>query len=150
MSFGNNLKYYRNLRGLSQPELGEKLSSKVSAKTISSWEVGRTEPTLDVVNELSQILNVSLNDLINNIDSSDTNSNFYNHNIALTPKDERDIAKTLEKTLEQLESEQGALMFDGRPLDDETKELLRISLENTARMAKKIAKEKFTPKKYRK
>lgn len=147
MSFGNNLKYYRNLRGMSQPELGEKLSKKVSAKTISSWEVDRTEPTLDVVNELSQILGVSLGELINNTGST---NNFQDDKPKLTPRDERDIAKTIKKTLEQLEYEQEALMFDGAPIDDETKELLKISLENTARMAKKIAKEKYTPKKYRK
>lgn len=40
-------------------------------------------------------------------------------------------------------------MFDGEPMNDETKELLRASLENSVRMAKITAKKKFTPKKYR-
>jgi hypothetical protein len=35
-------------------------------------------------------------------------------------------------------------------LDNESKELLRISLENSMRLAKQMAKKKFTPKKYRK
>lgn len=43
-----------------------------------------------------------------------------------------------------------ALMFNGEPLDDESKELLKQSLENSLRMAKVIAKRKYTPKKYRK
>ena len=45
---------------------------------------------------------------------------------------------------------QDALMFDGEPLDEESKELLKASLENSMRMAKALAKQKFTPKKYRK
>ena len=40
-------------------------------------------------------------------------------------------------------------MFRGEPLDDKTRELLRISLENSLRIAKLDAK-KYTPKKYRK
>jgi hypothetical protein len=41
-------------------------------------------------------------------------------------------------------------MFDGEPLDDETKELLAISLRNSMETSKIWAKKKFTPKKYRK
>jgi len=48
----------------------------------------------------------------------------------LTAKDERDVGRMLEKALKQLEDEQSALMFDGEPIDEETKEALRISLEN--------------------
>ena len=68
----------------------------------------------------------------------------------LNKKDEKDIAKRLEQTLSQLESEQDGLMFSGEPLDDETRELLKASLENSITIAKINAKQKFTPKKYRK
>lgn len=66
----------------------------------------------------------------------------------LTPKDERDIARDLERMLSNLESNE-ALAFDGEPLDDETKELMRISLENSMRIAKQLAKKKFTPDRYK-
>jgi len=66
----------------------------------------------------------------------------------LSPKEERDIARDLEKILGSLESNE-ALAFDGEPLDDETKELMRISLENSMRLAKQLAKKKFTPNKYK-
>ena len=49
-----------------------------------------------------------------------------------------------------LESQQEALMFSGEPLDDHTRELLKASLENSIRIAKINAKEKYTPKKYKK
>lgn len=41
--------------------------------------------------------------------------------------------------------------YDGdEPMSDEDKELLRISLENTMRLAKQMAKQKFTPNKFKK
>lgn len=70
-----------------------------------------------------------------------------NNAIGLSTRDEKDISRRLEQTLEELESQQGGLMFDGQPLDDETKELLKASLEHSIRVAKINAK-KYTPKKY--
>ncbi|WP_144483328.1 helix-turn-helix domain-containing protein [Bacillus pumilus] len=69
----------------------------------------------------------------------------------LSEKDERDIQKELQKIINGLEGNSYAA-FDGQTLDDmdeEDKELLIASLENTLRIAKKIAKQKYTPKKYR-
>lgn len=69
----------------------------------------------------------------------------------LTEIDERDIQKELQKIINGLEGNSYAA-FDGQTLDDmdeEDKELLIASLENTLRIAKKIAKQKYTPKKYR-
>ena len=68
----------------------------------------------------------------------------------LTPRDERDISRKLQQTLCQLESGQEGLMFDGEPMDDETRELLYISLKNSLELSKRMAKQKYTPKKYRK
>lgn len=66
----------------------------------------------------------------------------------LTARNEKDIEKALQGTLEQLDSQDG-LMFDGAAMDPETRELLRLSLENTIRTAKITAKKKFTPKSIR-
>jgi len=67
----------------------------------------------------------------------------------LSEKDNKDISKDLNAALDRLENSQEGLMFDGEPIDDETRELLRISLENSMRLAKQIAK-KYTPNKYKK
>ncbi|QWS49872.1 helix-turn-helix domain-containing protein [Bacillus sp. JNUCC-24] len=72
-------------------------------------------------------------------------------NFDLTEKDEKDIQKELQKIINGLEGNSYAA-FDGQTIDDmeeEDKELLIASLENTLRIAKKIAKQKYTPKKYR-
>ncbi|MDH6598421.1 helix-turn-helix transcriptional regulator [Bacillus pumilus] len=71
--------------------------------------------------------------------------------IELTEKDEKDIQKELQNIINGLEGNSYAA-FDGQILDDmeeEDKELLIASLENTLRIAKKIAKQKYTPNKYR-
>lgn len=66
----------------------------------------------------------------------------------LSARNERDIERDLKETLGKLDSQDG-LMFDGEALDDDTRELLRISLENAIRTAKIASKKKFTPKKYK-
>jgi len=70
----------------------------------------------------------------------------------LTKKDERDIAKDLEKIINNLNANDGYSQFDGQVIEDmseEDRELLIASLENSMRLAKRLAKQKFTPKKHR-
>ena len=136
MSIGDNIKRLREARNLKQSDLAEMIG--VSDKTISSWEINRTEPKMGMVEKISIALNCKKTDIIGFSEP------------LLTQKDEKDIAKRLEATLSDLENQQDALMFSGEPLDDETKELLKVSLENSIRIAKINAKKKFTPKKYRK
>lgn len=114
----------------------------ITKSTFSDWKNGRSSPKQDKLQKIADFFGVS-------IDYLRTGSNPEKNETVLTKKDERDIAKDLENALSKL-SDDSALMFDGEPLDDETRELLRVSLENQFRMAKIIAKEKYTPKKYRK
>ena len=69
--------------------------------------------------------------------------------VPLTPRDERQIAADLEKMLADLDSKNAMAAMGGTVEDDEDRELLKASLQATMRLAKKIAKEKYTPKKYR-
>ena len=68
----------------------------------------------------------------------------------LNEKDEKDIQKKLEEIIEDM-SNADALAFSkgSEPMSEETKQLLLISLENSLRLGKEMAKKKFTPKKYR-
>lgn len=61
--------------------------------------------------------------------------------VELTAKDERDVQKSLNKVRKQLD--------DDPTLSDNDREVLLASIENSIRMAKRLAKKKFTPKKYR-
>lgn len=70
----------------------------------------------------------------------------------LSKKDERDIQKELQKMIEGLEGNNGYAAFDGRSIDEldpDDKEALISSLENSLKITKLIAKQKFTPKKFR-
>lgn len=69
--------------------------------------------------------------------------------VPLTPRDERQIAADLEKMLADLDNKNSMAAMGGTVEDDEDRELLKASLQATMRLAKKIAKEKYTPKKYR-
>lgn len=67
----------------------------------------------------------------------------------LTAKDRRDIARDLEKLMNELE-ESGDLMFDGDPMSEEAMDSIRNAMAMALEYAKKVNKEKYTPKKYRK
>ena len=70
---------------------------------------------------------------------------------SLTPKDEKDIQKRLSDILNDMDSQDAIAMYNGgEPMDLETREYMKASLENALRFAKLKAKEKFTPKKHRK
>lgn len=97
-------------------------------------------PSVEKLQIIADYFHVSVDYLIGN-EPKDTP--------VLTEKDERDISKRLDRTLADLENAQGGLMFDGEPLDDLTKELLIASLKKDLEISKKIAKQKYTPKKYR-
>ena len=128
---------------ITQKELA--IAVGVSQSTIGMIEGNKQGASNDTLLKLAKALNTTIDNLLSN-DSVDSE---IKKNIELSKKAERDIAKDLEKTLNELENSQDALMFSGEPLDDETRELLKISLENSMRLAKQIAKKKYTPKKYR-
>ena len=67
-SYGQKIAYYRRLSGLTQKELGAKIG--IGSKGISSWEVGRTEPSMEMVTKLTQVLNCSVSDLMDSPISS--------------------------------------------------------------------------------
>lgn len=114
----------------------------ITQATLSRWKTGKVNPSIETLQILADYFGVTLDYLTGNEPQQQEMP-------ALTKKDERDIAKKLNETLDLLENAQDGLMFDGEPLDDETKELLRMSLKNQYEMTKKLAKQKFTPKKYR-
>ena len=121
----------------------------VSTATLTSWKQGKYVPKPEKLQKIADYFGVTLDYLYGKPDSKTTSTQEENATL-LSQKDERDIAKRLEATLADLENSQEALMFSGDPLDDQTRELLKASLENSIRIAKINAKQKFTPKKYKK
>lgn len=97
---------------------------------------------------IANILGVTMSELLKDNDGEGLKEKLPQS--SLLPKEERDIARDLEKMLSNLENQEAMSFYDGEPLDEESKELLRISLENSMRLAKQMAKKKFTPNKYKK
>lgn len=148
--FGDRLKQLRKQKKLRQEDIANKLG--IARTTYAMYEQNSREPDFETLQKLADLFGVSTDYLLGRINDPappDHNPGVSNALPPLTPKDERDIGRDLERILNNLESEE-ALAFQGEPLDEETKELLRISLESSMRLAKQIAKQKFTPKKHRK
>ncbi len=61
-NIGKNITKLRKLQGLTQDELAEKLF--VTRQTVSGWENGRTQPSLDILGELADVLKCSPLDII--------------------------------------------------------------------------------------
>ncbi len=114
----------------------------ITTATLTNWKKGKYTPKQDKLQKIADFFGVSLEYLMTGKESTNKEKT-----PKLTSRDERDISRRLEQTLEELENQQDGLMFDGQPLDDETKELLKASLEHSIRVAKINAK-KYTPKKY--
>jgi len=59
---GNDIRKYRELNGLTQKQLAEKLN--ISSARLSNWEIGINRPDVDMLAKLCEILNVSANTLL--------------------------------------------------------------------------------------
>lgn len=146
MSFPQRLRMLRKSKGLTQEELGRKVN--VTKVSISGYESGNRTPDMDTLKALADALDVSVDYLLGRDKAQYTNTTLPE----LTEKDERDIQKELENLIAGLKSKNGFAAFGGQDiseLDEEDRELLIASLENSLRIAKRIAKQKFTPKKYK-
>ena len=64
MEFENRLYELRKQKGLSQEELASRLD--VTRQTVSKWELGETAPDIKQAQILSQIFNISLDELTGN------------------------------------------------------------------------------------
>lgn len=140
---GARLKKLRTSKKLTQKQLAEKIN--VTNVSISGYESGNRFPDTDTLKKIADYFEVSTDYLLGRSDSPQTGTALPE----LTSKDEQDIARKLESILGDLDSE-SSLAFDGEPLDDVTRELVREQIESNLRLAKQLAKQKFTPKKYKK
>jgi len=94
---------------------------KISRASLSDLKVGRKKNlSTKNLSKIADYLNVPIEFLLN-MEQKETP--------VLTRRDERDIAKRLDMILGDLGDAEASLMFDGEPIDDETRELLRISLK---------------------
>lgn len=122
-------------KGMTQLDLSN--GTNITPATISRYITGKRKPSSENAKIIANFLGVSTDYLLGNEASN-----------GLTEKDEKDIAKTMQKLKEQLANDKG-LMFDGDVLDEETAKLLLNAIEQQEKLVKTINK-KYTPNKYKK
>lgn len=139
MTFQSRLRNLRRAKKLTQQEIADKLGITRQAYGYYENENSKREPDIETIQKLAEIFDVSTDYLLGRSDSKNLPE--------LTPKDERDIAKRMEKLKQDLAAD-GGLSFYGEPLSEEAKESLLEAMEYAVRTAQRINK-KYIPKKYR-
>lgn len=138
--FGKRLRKLRYEQGLKQKDLAEKLG--VSTSTIGMYEREHRQPDADTIIKIAEFFHVSTDYLLGNSDKRDHSE--------LTIKDQRDISKTLDVLMEQIENnENGPLNYNGEEVYPEDMELLKDAIGIALKRIKKKNKEKYTPNKYK-
>jgi len=141
MKIHEKIKERRELLGLSQDELASLVGYK-SRSTINKIEKGINDFPHSKINAFANALKTTPTQLMGVDKWKPT----------LTNKDKKNIVNFVDKVMSG-QSDDAYASYDGGELDnfdDETKELLRLAIEEGARWMSLNNKEKFTPQKYRK
>lgn len=112
----------------------------LNRSSVAKWKNGSI-PNGSTLNRLADYFGVSVDYLLGNEKELAPKDE-------LTEKDRRDIARDLEALMADLENS-GDLMFDGDPASPEAVDSIRNAMAMALEYAKKVNKEKYTPKKYR-
>lgn len=88
MNIAENIKRLRKLNNMEQRDLADKLN--ISNKTVSSWEKGRTEPKMGMIEEMCKIFGCEKSELIDGkASTSDDTIMKYAKILADLPQDKR-------------------------------------------------------------
>ena len=127
-----DLKAKRLSLNLTLEEVGKFVG--VGKSTVRKWENGLINNMgSDKIQKYAQILQISPLDIIN--------KNVYS-------KEDKDLQKDIQKLIDELDN--GMYSKETAEYPEETRELIIFSLETAAKLARKAAKDKFTPNKYKK
>lgn len=119
-TFSKNLNKYMQLHKKSRSQIAKDLN--ISYSTFSDWASGKKYPRIDKIELLADYFGITKSKLIEKENKEDTYS--------------MDIATEMGRILNELNNTQHEMTVDGTPLDDDTRDLLISSLENSLRVAK--------------
>ena len=138
MNLGEMVINLRESKNITQKDLADKIG--INRSVLNRIEQGTRPARDEEIKCLASFFGVPTDYLLGNDTPSSSKLP------PLTPKDEREISKDLEDMIHSLSG--SAAMGD--PEDEEDLEMLKASLKQAMMLSKRIAKKKFTPKKYRK
>ena len=125
-TFRINLKKYLKEQRKTQKDLAEYL--EVSPAIVSYYIKGINTPRMDKIDKISEFFGIERSDLIGH------NLDLNNPNKTDNQNDNIDISNMVNDLMENLNSTQ-TLMYKGEPMDEVTKDLVRASIEQAARIA---------------
>lgn len=135
--FSRNLNNYLSLNNKTQKEVADAIG--VSPQTFNTWCQGIALPRMGKVQLLADYFNIGKTDLIDEKTEG------------ITPKDERDIAKDLNRIMTEIKKgNNGPLYYNGIEMDDASINLLQNAIEYALRETKKENKVKYNPNKNKK
>lgn len=138
------LKKLREEHNMSQSKLAKAIG--VAQSTVGMWESGKNNPEYATLLKIADIFGVSIDYLTGNDNTATHTENNDKTKKDLTSKDNRDIAKDMERIREKLiNKEDGPASFDGENISEESAELLLTQIESMLRTIKVINKEKYNP-----
>jgi transcriptional regulator with XRE-family HTH domain len=138
MSLGKRLKAERERRNWSQIFVAQKIG--ITNTVLSNYERDYRDPDTETLKKLADLYEVETDYLLGRSDFQKSNAN-------LLSKDEKDIAKRMEKIRQDLSEDDGYMLM-GEPISEEAKESIMDAMEYAIRQATRINK-KYIPKKYR-
>lgn len=109
--FPDNLKFLRMQKGMTQDELAKKIDKDYS--TIGKWELGQRNPIMSDIIRISDIFNVSVQDLvekdlrIKNDNYDELDVLFDKHKYILTDSDKALIKTIIEQRKKETDKESG-------------------------------------------
>lgn len=112
-----NIRYYMEKRGLNAKDFSIELDFKYS--TVLDWLNAKTYPRIDKIEMMANYFNIEKSDLVEDKDKE---------------KENIDISIMVNDLIENLNSNQ-TLMYKDEPMDELTKELVKTSIEQAARIA---------------
>ncbi|MBT2710080.1 helix-turn-helix transcriptional regulator [Pseudomonas sp. ISL-84] len=112
----------------------------ISESGYGYYEQGRNEPSLETLRKLASKYGVSVSYITGEVSDKQNSQK-------PSTKDEKDIAKRMEKIRQDLSEDDGYMLM-GEPISEEAKESIMDAMEYAIRQATRINK-KYIPKKYR-
>lgn len=138
-STGQKILELRKEHSVSQDKLAKYLG--IDRTSLSRLENGKRKIDTSELKKVSKYFNVSTDYLLGNTDKK----NYYD----LNKKEKADLGVMADELLQGTSNDAEADYF-GEPMADDQKANLRAALLTALELNKKQAKQKFTPKKYRK
>lgn len=147
MDIGKRIKELRKERNLTQKQFGQLVHK--SSQVVSNWERGYTTGiTAEDLQAIAHAFGIPEGEILN--DGTSAAPAPAEPPTGLTARDERDIERRLDAIMNDLAPGTGLAFYDGKELTEKERDLLRISLKNSMELVRSMAKERFTPKKYKK